>query len=95
MQTLEDAMEIRVLWRKGLGIHEIVRRTGRSRNTVRAYICSKDVEPRYGPRKPRILDPYKKSAHPVRLPATVLLWEIRELGYEGQLGPGAERLWTG
>ena len=35
MLTGEDVMDIRVLWRQGLSIHEIVRRTGRSRNTVR------------------------------------------------------------
>ena len=78
-------MDIRVLWRQGLRIHEIVNRTGKSRNTVRRYIRSETTEPTYGssPAKPSLLDPFKpyltervKAAHPVRLPATVLLREI-------------------
>ena len=40
MLTGEDVMDVRVLWRQGLSIHEIVRRTGKSRNTVRRYIRS-------------------------------------------------------
>ncbi len=94
MLTGEDVMDIRVLWRQGLSIHEIVRRTGNSRNTVRRYIRSATAEPAYGPRppKPSLLDPFKpyltervKAGHPVRLPATVLLREIQERGYQGQL----------
>ena len=94
MLTGEDVMDIRVLWRQGLSIHEIVRRTGKSRNTVRRYIRSETTEPVYGPRplKPSLLDPFKvyltervESAHPVRLPATVLMREIQERGYYGQL----------
>ncbi|MEM8971395.1 MAG: IS21 family transposase, partial [Pseudomonadota bacterium] len=87
-------MDIRVLWRQGLSIHEIVRRTGKSRNTVRRYIRSVTAEPVYGPRPqtPSLLDPFKpyltervNAAHPVRLPATVLMREIQERGYHGQL----------
>jgi len=40
MLTGEDVMEIRVLWRQGLSIREIARRTGRSRNTVRTHLRS-------------------------------------------------------
>ena len=94
MLTGEDVMDIRVLWRQGLSIHEIVRRTSKSRNTVRRYIRSETAEPVYRPRppKPSLLDPFKaylaervKAAHPVRLPATVLLCENQERGYQGQL----------
>ena len=94
MLTGEDVMDIRVLRRQGLSIHEIVRRTGKSRNTVRRYIRSEAMELVYGPRppKPSLLDPFKayltervKAAHPVQLPATVLLCEIQEHGYQGQL----------
>lgn len=93
MLTGEEVMDIRVLWRQGLSIHEIARRTGKSRNTVRRYLRSETTEPAYGPRppKPSLLDPFKvylaervKAAHPVRLPATVLLREIQERGYHGQ-----------
>ncbi len=82
------------MWRQGLSIHEIARRTGRSRNTVCRYIRSETAEPGYRPRplRPSLLDPFKayltervKTAHPVRLPATVLMREIQEHGYHGQL----------
>lgn len=94
MLTGEEAMDIRVLWRQGMSIREIGRRTGRSRNTVRAYIRSAVFEPTYKPRqtKPSILNPFKpylvdrvRAAHPIRLPATVLFREIQDRGYEGQL----------
>ena len=94
MLTGEEAMDIRVLRRQGMSIREIARRTGRSRNTVRAHVRSTDVEPQYGPRQSTqsILDPFKpyltervNAAAPVRLPATVLHREIQELGYDGQI----------
>ena len=34
-------------FREGKGIREIARRTGLSRNTVRKYLSSGDIEPRY------------------------------------------------
>ncbi len=53
MLTGEDAMDSRVLWRQGLSIDEIVRRTGKSRNTVRRHIRSETAEPADGPRPSR------------------------------------------
>lgn len=45
--------------REGRSIREIVRRTGLSRNTVRKYLASSVIEPRYPNRKsPSQLDPY-------------------------------------
>lgn len=84
-------MEIRILDRQGESIRQICRRTGLSRNTVRRYLRDGDAG-RYGPRaaRPTKLDPYvgylqERIAHarPDWIPATVLLRELRERGYEG------------
>ncbi len=86
-------MEIRVLARQGVGIREIARQLGCSRNTVRRYLQEDEVQ-RYGPRAPRPtkLDAFKpyvlsriEAARPKWIPAVVLLREIRERGYEGGL----------
>ena len=85
-------MEIRILRRQGNSIRSIAKELSISRETVRKYLRSPGLEPVYGPRAPRPskLDPYKayirqrlRDAAPRRLPATVLLREIRERGYEG------------
>jgi transposase len=93
MLTQEQAVEIRVLARQGMGIREIARQMGCSRNTVKRYL--RDVEAgRYGPRAPRPtkLDAFKpcvrariEAARPHWIPAVVLLREIRERGYAGGL----------
>ena len=84
-------MEIRILARRGESIRQISRRTGLSRNTVRRYLRDAEAE-RYGPRALRSckLDAYAAylearigQARPDWIPATVLLREIREQGYEG------------
>src|SRR5512133_3958694 len=91
MVGAEGALEIRVLHRHGKGIREIVRDTGISRNTVRRYLRD-EVAIRYKPRPPRPakLDPFKayvverlRAAAPERIPASVLLMELRERGYTG------------
>ena len=57
-------------FRDGIAIREIVRRTGLSRNTVRKYLSSGDVEPSYQKRKmPSKLDAYE---------ATLRCWLQRE-----------------
>ena len=84
-------MEIRVLARQGLGIKAIARELGLSRNTVRKYLRGEAVTPQYRrERRPGKLEPFKAylqervaAAHPGWIPATVLLREIRERGYEG------------
>ncbi len=85
-------MEIRILRRQGKSIRSIAKELSISRETVRKYLRSPGLEPVYGPRapKPSKLDPYKayirqrlRDAAPRRLPATVLLREIRERGYDG------------
>jgi transposase len=90
MLTREEVMEIRVLHRQGMSIRGIVRTTV-SRNVVRRYLRSLEA-PRYKGRAPRAskLDPFKnyiaerlRAAAPKRIPATVLLIELRARGYQG------------
>lgn len=93
MLTQENQVEIRVLARQGMGIRAIARQMEVSRNTVRRML--REPGPRgYGPRRPRPtkLDEFKayvrrrvQAAGEVRLPAPVLLREIRERGYAGGL----------
>ncbi len=48
--------------REGMPIREIARRTGLSRNTVRKYLASQDLEPAYPARKsPSKLDSYEET----------------------------------
>jgi transposase len=85
-------MEIRIMHRQGKSIRSIAKELSISRWTVRKYLRSPGLEPCYGPRalRPSKLDLFKeyiqrrlRDAAPRRLPATVLLREIRERGYEG------------
>jgi transposase len=91
MLTQEQAVEIQVLRRQGRSIRRIAQEMGMSRNTVRRYL-REQREVKYCPRDPRPckLDPCKKylqerieQARPDWIPATVLLREIRALGYGG------------
>jgi len=90
MLVAEEAVEIRVLRRQGKSIREIARMLEVSRNTVRRYLRV-DGLPRYEREaRPSKLDPYKhyigervKAAAPDWIPATVLLREMRALGYLG------------
>lgn len=91
MVGAEAALEIRVLHRHGKGVREIARETGLSRNTVRRYLRD-ETATRQKARPPRRtkLDPFKpyvierrKAAAPERIPAKVLLAELRQRGYAG------------
>ena len=77
--------------RRGEGVRAIAKQLGCSRNTVRRYLREADAR-RYKQRVPRPckLDPYKdylrqrvEQARPRWIPATVLLREISERGYDG------------
>jgi len=93
MLTQEQAVEIRVMARRGIGVRQIARELGCSRNTVKRYLRDTQAS-RYGPRQPRStkLDRFKEylrerieAAKPHWIPAVVLLREIRDLGYAGGL----------
>ena len=101
MLTQEQAMEIRVMARRGEGVRSIAKQLGCSRNTVRRYLREEGAK-RYGPREARAckLDGYKsylseriEQARPRWIPATVLLREIRERGYDG--GISQLKAWLG
>ena len=85
-------MEIRISHRQGKSIRAIAKELEISRETVRKYLRSPDLQPRYERRasRPSKLDAFKDYARqrladtqPHRLPATVLLRELRERGYDG------------
>jgi transposase len=73
---------------EGLSIHEIVRRTGHDRNTVRRAL-RRDGPPRYErPPRPSKLDPFKDEIkrllrEDARIPATRIRELIEALGYGG------------
>jgi transposase len=91
MVGVEAALEIPVLHRHGKSVREIAQETGVARNTMRRYLRDEEAA-RYKPRPPRStkLDPFRAyiterlaSAAPERIPASVLLMELRERGYSG------------
>lgn len=74
-----------------MSIRAIARELKMSRKTVRKYLRDRDLKPVYRTRalRPLKLDLYKpylsqpiSEAVPRRLPATVYLREIKELGYQ-------------
>ncbi len=74
---------------EGLSIKEITRRTGHSRNTIRAALRSPGP-PSYGPRskQPSKLAPHKAKIHELlgadaRIPSQVIRERITEAGYVG------------
>ncbi len=92
MLTAEEQMELEVLKKHGASIRELAKATGRSRNTVRRYLREGRAAAlrKPAPKRAEKLDPFKeyivarmKAAAPDRIPATVLLREIRERGYAG------------
>jgi transposase len=91
MLQKEIQVEVDVLHRQGMGIRAIERETGLARNTIRTILRGLH-DGQYGPRKPRAtkIDDYKsylqerlEKAGKIWLSATVLLREIRALGYAG------------
>jgi transposase len=90
MLVPKQAVEIRVLKRQGKSIREIARVLDVSRNTVRRYLRSGGLPQYAREARPSKLDQYKqyigervKAAAPDWIPATVLLRELRALGYPG------------
>jgi transposase len=90
MLVAEEAVEIRVLRRQGKSIREIARILDVSRNTVRRYLRIEGLPRNERAARSSKLDPYQhyidqrvKAAAPDWIPATVLLREVRALGYPG------------
>lgn len=89
MITQESWMDIRLLYRQGMSIRQIARRTGFSRRTVRK-VLSEPTPKQYGPRpkRPSKLDPYvpylcEQLVSRPWLRSTQLFEEIRQRGYPG------------
>jgi len=84
-------MEVSILFKHGRSLKSIARETGMSINTVRKYVRDSECQ-RYKIRPVVVqkLAPYKdyikhrlQTSAPTWVPATVLLREIREQGYDG------------
>jgi transposase len=98
MLKAEEQMELVVLKKHGESIRALSRSTGRSRNTVRRYLRDGAAAARKAaPKRPEKLDPHKayvvarlSAAAPDRIPAVVLMREIKARGYAG----GVSRLKT-
>lgn len=87
MLNIENYMDIKSLHQQGLSIREISRRTGWSRQTVRAALLDKVPKPFQKPPKPSKLDSYKDYVRQryenCALSVVRLLEEIRPMGYQG------------
>lgn len=84
MLTREDVVEIVALYRRGWSVSAIARHTGRDRKTVRAWLSG---ERGRRPRPASVLEPYRgyierRLGDDPHLDATVLLRELRGLGFE-------------
>ena len=97
MLTLEERFMIKEMYRKGVSISEIARRTGRDRKTIRQWVTAPLVAPPK-PRKmrPRKIDPYvpylQSRLGDGVLNARKLYGEIRAQGYPG--GESQVREWV-
>lgn len=81
----EDVVEIVALRRRGWSVSAIARHTGRDRKTIRAWL--EQGEQRRRPPAASVLEPFRayverRFADDPHLDATVLLRELRPLGYE-------------
>jgi transposase len=90
MLALEERFMIREMYRKGVSISEIARRTGRDRKTIRLAVNAPDLSPPKQPRQVKAckIDPYapyleQRMAEGV-LNARKLYGEILAQGYPGK-----------
>lgn len=90
MVALEERFMIRELYRKGVSLSEIARRTGRDRKTIRQIATAPEIHAPKHPRqaKARKIDPYvpyveRRIAEGV-LNARKLYGELRTQGYAGK-----------
>ncbi len=85
MLSREDVVEIVALHRRGWSISAIARHTGRDRKTVRAWLSGE--RQREGRQQQSVLEPFRdyvarRFEDDPHLDATVLLRELRPLGFE-------------
>ncbi len=89
----EETMEVKILRHQGKSLRQISGEVGMSVNTVRKYL-SIEGSPTYKKRSAVItkLSPYEsyiadrlQTAHPLKLPATVIFREVQSQGYQGGL----------
>ncbi len=89
MLRLEEWMDIRTLHKEGHSIKEIVRQTGRSRNTVRRVLREAGPSGFKKPERPTCLDSFKgylvERFESCGLSAVRLLPEIQAMGYTGSI----------
>jgi transposase len=92
MISKEEFVVIRTLHGQGISIRQIARILDLNRRTVTKRLSEKDLKPYKKRTYPSKLDGFKdyidkriKDAHPDRIPSTVILDEIKEMGYEGSL----------
>ena len=90
MLALEERFMIREMYRKGISISEIARRTGRDRKTIRQVVTAPELTPARQPRQAKAckIDPYapyleRRMAEGV-LNARKLYGEILAHGYPGK-----------
>jgi Mu transposase-like protein len=81
----EDVVEVVALGRRGWSVSAIARHSGRDRKTIRAWLA--EGERRRRARAPSVLEPYRayverRFVDDPHLDATVLLRELRPLGFE-------------
>ncbi|AEE13732.1 Integrase catalytic region [Thermodesulfobium narugense DSM 14796] len=83
---------IHTLYAQGVSIRKIAHMLGINRRTVSKRLKEKDLEPYSKRTYPSKLDKFKdyinkriSQAHPDKIPSTVLLNEIKDIGYEGSL----------
>jgi transposase len=81
----EDVVEIVALHRRGWSVSAIARHTGRDRKTIRTWLAQ--GEQRRRPRAASVLEPFRayverRLGDDPHLDATVLLRELRPLGFE-------------
>ena len=89
MLTLEEWMDVKLLFNEGCSMREIARRTGYSRNTVAKLLTQAAPAPFQTPPRASKLDAFKpyleQRLAAVPLSAVRLRDEIRPMGYEGSL----------
>jgi transposase len=90
MLALEERFMIREMYRKGVSISEIARRTGRDRKTIRQAVNAPDLSPPKQPHQVKAckIDPYvpyleQRMAEGV-LNARKLYGEVLTQGYPGK-----------